>query len=124
MGFVNERDEHGKWRTIDHERGLLLQKKSGPSREGTYEFEFKMNEQIIYFSGVSRESVHGEQKAKNYTQYNMNWYFNRLSIPPELQSDKEQILEEISNALEVYGWSSRTQRAHSVSVTFKPELLA
>lgn len=37
MAFVNEKDEHGLWRTADHERGVVLKCDGGggiTAREG------------------------------------------------------------------------------------------
>ncbi len=124
MGFVNEMDKTGNNVTIDRNSGLILQKTRGPSREGTYEFEFFINGDVVFFSGISREKLSSIAQAEGKRQYDMDWYFNILSIPQNLKGQEKQIIEGITHALEIRGWCGRPEKTHSVSVTFKPELLA
>lgn len=123
MGFINEKAEDGKWRTIDKEREIILRITRGPHPEYGYEFELELEGNIIKFCGDSGMKIHGNPKLGETRQYDMNWHFNELFIPDAVKREKKEIINFIKEALEVYGDSYRTEKASSVSVEFSPNLI-
>lgn len=66
--------------------------------------------------------IHGAPKLGEPRQYEMNWYFSRLSVPEPIQGKKQEIMSFITEALESYGWNYKREKAASVSVKFSPHI--
>ena len=118
MGFINERDEHGKWRTIDKKRNILFREIRGPNPESGYEFELTYKETKIRFRGNNKGNVHIEN-GKYTNKANMVWEFYEMYVAEDLKSEGELIKCLIKDALTTYGQAFRKEKAHSVTVEFK-----
>lgn len=118
MAFVNEKTEDGKWQTIDKERRAVLTKVSGPGIEGRYDCEFVWMGHVVKLAGYPARKIHGNPERGESYQYEMNWRFPQVYMPPALYQRKEEALKLIAEALEVYGDNHETHNAYSVSVEF------
>lgn len=122
MGFVNEMNPDETWQTIDHERNILLKRKAMHPEYG-YTFELTYKGYIAMFEGFSNMKIHGEPAVGELHRYDMDWQIYRLVIDRNLIGEREAIRGIIREALEVWGWNYRTDKASSVKVTFVHDAL-
>ena len=122
MGFVNVTDDPlGNWYTIDQERGLILRKTYGPDRDEGYEFELDIQGKKVIFSGTSgmKYPQNSElSKTIGKAVWDLNWQFNRLSIPKNLPHSTEDVKKLVSDALVIWGYNYDQAGADKVTVSF------
>lgn len=103
MAFVNEKPGNlprDGWRTIDYGRNAYLVSKGTchgrESRSGGEKFDFFYKGKSFPFAAYIDHELLGKQQ-------NIHWEIFQLSIPGELEADRNEILTLISDALDAYG---------------------
>jgi len=95
MPFVNDRSEY-PWKTIDRERNIALYGKYSNS-DGEHGYELDVDGVVV------------KLKSRNSTMKNKDneWFIKRtifgLYIPPKSKLKKEQVIQLIEDAFQVYG---------------------
>ena len=118
MGFINEKDENGNWRTIDKDRDIILHKTGGPHPDTGYEFELTYKGKKIRIRGENKGRLYMEN-GKNTNKSIMIWEFYEMYMLEDLRPEQKTIQDIIAEALKVYGAAARQEKAHSVTVEFK-----
>ena len=112
MAFEND---YPNRQTIDRESGTYLKFKQGVNQPNVYEFSFHFEDQQIDF--YAEETP--EYDANNQVT-SQHWTFFQLDIPTHLEDRKSEIVEMISEAMEVYGSHYNNEQYRSVTAVFKP----
>ena len=117
MGFVNEKDKNGNWRTIDKDKNIVLIKTKGPHPGSGYEFELTYKEKKMLIRGKNKGGVN-QSLFPEVRKIDMKWEFYEMYIPDDLRGEQEDIQKVITEALEIRGYLFDEAQTNSVTVKF------
>ncbi|MDH5722129.1 MAG: hypothetical protein OEY94_02260 [Alphaproteobacteria bacterium] len=121
MAFVNDTINYGDFKTIDHERNIILRKIPHGYPDADEPYSLEWHGRIIKFRCE-------EEDLKKY-RTETNWKFDvikrvsMLEIPEDFPESKRAILDVIEDALIAYGVDRSEERTGHVAVEFSPATL-